>query len=50
VSTMAIVHVDVPDEIHRKAKAAAALKGMSLKDFVVEALVQATKDSSRKAK
>ncbi len=34
---------DLPEELVRRAKACAALHGMTLKDFVVEALESATK-------
>ncbi len=42
---MAVIHYDIPDELHRKAKSAAALRGQTLKDFLIEALEKATKDS-----
>jgi uncharacterized protein (DUF1778 family) len=33
---------DLPEEIVRRAKACAALHGMTLRDFVVQAIVKAT--------
>jgi uncharacterized protein (DUF1778 family) len=33
---------DLPDDLVRKAKACAALHGMTLKDFVLEAIQKAT--------
>lgn len=44
---MARVNIDLPDEVHRQAKAAAALRGISLKDFVVAALKDAVKREGR---
>jgi predicted HicB family RNase H-like nuclease len=35
------VHYEIPDELHRRAKAAAALRGVTLKEFLIEALQQA---------
>ncbi len=35
---VAIIHYEIPDDLHRKAKSAAALEGVTLKDFVVAAL------------
>ena len=36
------IHYAIPDQLHRRAKAAAALKGISLKEYVVDALERAT--------
>lgn len=41
--TMALIHYDVPDDVHRRAKSAAALQGITLKDFVISALEEAVK-------
>jgi uncharacterized protein (DUF1778 family) len=35
---MARINVDLDEELHRKVKAAAALQGVTLKDFVVATL------------
>ncbi len=35
------IHVLVPDDLHHRAKAAAALRGITLKDYVNEALADA---------
>ena len=43
---MARINVDLDDELHRKVKAAAALKGVTLKDFVVSTLQGAVQDTS----
>jgi len=42
VPDMAYVHYEIPDELHRRAKSAAALKGLTLKDFLIDALETAT--------
>ena len=31
----------IPDDLHREAKAVAALRGMTLRDFVIDALTNA---------
>ncbi len=41
--TVALINYDIPDDLHRRAKSAAALKGMTLKDFVVAALDEAVR-------
>jgi predicted HicB family RNase H-like nuclease len=46
---MAVIHYEIPDELHRRAKAAAALQGKTLKDFLVEALNRAVADSHHDA-
>jgi hypothetical protein len=43
VTTVARIHYEVPDDLHRRAKAAAALQGVTLKDFLIDALESATK-------
>jgi uncharacterized protein (DUF1778 family) len=39
--TVARVHYEIPDDLHRRIKAAAALKGQTLKDYLIEALERA---------
>jgi predicted HicB family RNase H-like nuclease len=34
------IHYEIDDNLHRRAKAAAALRGQTLKEFVEEALQQ----------
>lgn len=46
---MTVIHYEIPDELHRRAKAAAALQGKTLKDFLVEALNRAVADSHHDA-
>lgn len=47
-TTVARIHYEIPDELHRRAKAAAAMQGLTLKDFLVEALEAAVKASRSK--
>ena len=42
--TVAAINYEIPDDLHRRAKAAAALRGQTLKDFLIEALERATDD------
>jgi predicted HicB family RNase H-like nuclease len=37
------IHYEIDDELHRRAKAAAALRGQTLKEFVEESLEQLVK-------
>ncbi|MGQ0803849.1 MAG: toxin-antitoxin system HicB family antitoxin [Actinomycetota bacterium] len=32
------IHYEIPDELHRRAKAEAALQGVTLRDFLIKAL------------
>lgn len=45
---MARIHYEIPDELHRRAKAAAALEGVTLKAYVVAALEAAVKNAKRR--
>jgi len=47
VATVALIHYEIPDDIHRRAKATAALKGQTLKDFVIEALDKAAQPAPK---
>ncbi len=38
MSNVAAINYEIPDDVHRRAKAEAALRGMTLKDFLIEAL------------
>lgn len=40
-TTVARIHYEIPDDLHRQAKSVAALRGMTLKDFVIAALSSA---------
>jgi len=35
------MHYEIPDDLHRRAKAAAAMQGTPLKEFVIQALEKA---------
>jgi len=48
VQLMARIHYEIPDDLHRRAKSAASLQGVTLKDFVVAALELATNASAPK--
>lgn len=50
-TTMARVHYEIPDELHRRIKSAAALKGQTLKEFLIDALQEAAEaDEKQRAK
>jgi predicted HicB family RNase H-like nuclease len=38
VTVVARIHYEIPDDLHRRAKSAAAMEGMTLKDFLLRAL------------
>jgi predicted HicB family RNase H-like nuclease len=46
---VARINYELPEDLHRRAKAAAALEGSSLKDFVISALAAAV-ERAEKAK
>lgn len=46
---MARINVNLDEELHRKVKAAAALNGLTLKDFVVTTLAAAVAGMSSEA-
>lgn len=51
MTTMARVHYEIPDELHRRIKSAAALRGQTLKEFLIEALeAAAIGDEKKRAK
>jgi hypothetical protein len=39
------MNYDFPEDIHRRAKAAAALRGMTLRDWLIELVDAATSDT-----
>jgi hypothetical protein len=43
------IHYELPEDLHRRAKAAAAMDGLTLREFLMRALEQAieTSDSDR---
>jgi predicted HicB family RNase H-like nuclease len=44
---VARIHYEIPDDLHRRVKAAAAMRGMTLKDYIVEVLSQAVEADAR---
>ena len=38
MDTVARIHYEIPDDLHRRIKSAAAMKGQTLKDFLIAAL------------
>lgn len=47
MTSVARIHYEIPDDLHRQVKAEAALRGMTLKDFLIAALeasVRASRD------
>jgi hypothetical protein len=50
VSAVARIHYEIPDDLHRKVKAAAALKGVTLKDFVIEALAASISEKPKRSR
>jgi len=44
---VARVHYEIPDDLHRKAKAAAAMQGQTLRAFIVQALADAVVKAER---
>jgi predicted HicB family RNase H-like nuclease len=43
------IHYVIPTELHRRAKAEAALKGLTLKDFVIAVLDDAVSSGAKTA-
>ena len=48
VADVANINITVPDDLHRRAKAEAAMRGQSLKDFIIEALAAAVEKKGGK--
>ncbi len=44
---MARIHYEIPDELHRRVKSAAALEGVTLKEYVIRALEQSVAKPKR---
>jgi predicted HicB family RNase H-like nuclease len=47
VTDVARIHYEIDDDLHRRAKSAAALQGITLKAFLEQALEAATKAPPR---
>ena len=41
------IHYEIPDDLHRRAKAEAALQGVTLRDFLIHALERAVANRAR---
>lgn len=50
MATVARIHYEIPDDLHRRAKSAAALRGVTLKDFLIQALEDASKPDARQGR
>ena len=50
METMTVLHYEIDDELHRQAKAEAALRGVTLKAFLISALEEALASSGRPAR
>lgn len=48
MQNVARIHYEIPDDLHRRAKSAAALAGMTLKDWLLEAIEKAVETSEQK--
>jgi predicted HicB family RNase H-like nuclease len=45
---MSRINIEIPDEVHRKLKAACALRDIVLKDYIEEALKEALRNDKDK--
>lgn len=50
MATVARVHYEIPDDLHRRVKAAAAMRGQTLKVFLIEALQRAVDEDDRESR
>ena len=41
------IHYEIPEDLHRRAKAAAAMQGITLRAFVIAALESATRQDEK---
>ena len=44
---MAHIQYEIPDDIHRQAKAAAAVAGITLKDYIIAAIAAANQKGKK---
>ncbi len=44
---IARVHYEIDDTLHRRAKSAAAMQGITLREFIVQALQKAVEQAER---
>jgi len=47
---MSLIHIDIPDNEHRKAKSYAATQGMNLKDYFIDAIKEKNDNTKRTIK
>ncbi|HET6951492.1 MAG TPA: DUF1778 domain-containing protein [Acidimicrobiales bacterium] len=47
-STVGRIHYEIPEDVHRDAKAAAGVEGLTLKEFLIEALRERAQDVLRR--
>jgi hypothetical protein len=47
IMNVATVNYSIPDELHRRAKAEAAYKGMTLREYVVRAIKETVEQDER---
>jgi len=43
-NTVGRIHYEIPDDVHRDAKAAAGLEGVTLREFLIRALQERARD------
>ncbi len=48
MTPVARIHYEIPDDLHRRVKSAAALQGVTLKDFLIRVLEEAVPEDKRK--
>lgn len=48
LSSVARIHYEIPDDLHRRVKAEAAMQGVTLKDYVIAALEAAAKQHEKR--
>ncbi len=45
---MVRIHYELPDDLHRRVKAAAAMEGLTLKDYLFQVLEEAVSDQGKR--
>ena len=48
MTAVARIHYEIPDELHRQVKSAAALQGKTLKQFLIDALEAAARAETKR--
>ena len=44
MAAVTVLHYDIPEDLHRRVKSTAAIRGQTLKDFLIAALERALAD------